>query len=138
MQSDVLQPTYVQRLNESMKTDRKIEIATSTDLSGKNITTQNDVNTWTFAYNDISDVALGLSDHFVWDASSVIVDPKTKRRASIQAAYNDTAKDFHRMIEIGQSSLELFVDNMAGRSLSFSKDDCLPGLCRDGISHDGK
>lgn len=119
--SDVLQPAYLQRLNESMKTDRKIEIATSTDLAGKNITKQNDVNTWTFAYNNISDVAFGLSDHFVWDASSVIVDPKTNRRASIQAAYNDTAKDFHRMTEIGQSSLSYLSIKWPGVAYPFPK-----------------
>ncbi|MEP7233423.1 MAG: M1 family metallopeptidase, partial [Ginsengibacter sp.] len=119
--SEVLQPTYLQRLNESMKTDRKIEIATSADLAGKNITKQNDSNTWTFAYDNITDVALGLSDHFVWDASSVIVDPKTKRRASMQAAYNDTAKDFHRMVEIGQSSLGYLSTQWPGVAYPFPK-----------------
>ncbi len=119
--SEVLQPTYLQRLNESMKTDRKIEIATSADLAGKNITKQNDINTWSFTYDNITDVALGLSDHFVWDASSVIVDPKTNRRASMQAAYNDTAKDFHRMVEIGQSSLSYLSTQWPGVAYPFPK-----------------
>ncbi len=119
--SEVLQPTYLQRLNESMRTDRKIEIATSADLASKNVTKQNDVNTWTFTYDNITDVALGLSDHFVWDASSVIVDPKTKRRASMQAAYNDTAKDFHRMVEIGQSSLSYLSTQWPGVAYPFPK-----------------
>ncbi len=119
--SEVLQPAFAQRLNESMKSDRKIEVATSSDIANKNITRQNDINTWTFSYNDISDVALGLSDHFVWDASSVIIDEKTKRRASIQAAYNDTAKDFHRMVEIGQSSLNYLSTKWPGIAYPFPK-----------------
>ncbi len=41
--NDVLQPAYVQRLNESMKTDRNIHIATANDIAAKNITKQNDV-----------------------------------------------------------------------------------------------
>ena len=119
--NDVLEPTYVQRLNESMKADKKIEIATAADLAKKNITKQNDVNTWTFAYNDISDVALGLSDHFVWDASSVIVDEKTRRRVSIQAAYNDTAKDFHHVVEFGQSALSYLSTKWPGVAYPFPK-----------------
>ncbi|MEO6221365.1 MAG: M1 family metallopeptidase [Ginsengibacter sp.] len=119
--AEVLQPAFAQRLNESMRTDRKIEIVTSSDLAGKNITKQNDLNTWTFSYNNISDVALGLSDHFVWDAASVVVDGKTNRRASIQAAYNDTAKDFHRMVEIGQSSLSYLSTKWPGIAYPFPK-----------------
>ena len=89
----------LQRLNESMKALTQLYILlTHADLAAKNITKQNPVNTWTFAYNNVSDVALGLSDHYVWDASSVVVDEKTNRRASIQAAFNDTAKDFHHVV----------------------------------------
>ncbi|MEO6636946.1 MAG: M1 family metallopeptidase [Ginsengibacter sp.] len=119
--NDVLQPTYAQRLDASMKADSKIEIVTAPDLAKRNVTKQNDVNTWTFTCNDISDVALGLSDHFVWDASSVIVDEKTKRRASIQAAYNDTAKDFHHMTEMGQSSLSYLSTKWPGVAYPFPK-----------------
>ncbi len=103
--SDVLQPKYLQRLNESMKANTIIHIADATDIHAKDITKPNDVNTWTFAYNDVSDMALCLSDHYVWDASSVVVDDATKRRASIQSAFNDTAKDFHHAVEFGQSAL---------------------------------
>ena len=53
------------------------------------------MNSWQFKATDIPDMAFGLSDHYVWDGSSTIVDEKTKRRASAQAAYNDTAKDYH-------------------------------------------
>lgn len=119
--NDVLQPTYIRRLNESMKATTVIHIADAADIAAKNITTQNAVNTWTFAYNDISDVALGLSDHYVWDASSVLVDKKTTRRASIQAAYNDTAKDFHHVVEFGQNALSFLSTQWPGVTYPFPK-----------------
>jgi hypothetical protein len=118
---DVLQPQYLQRLNESMKTDNTIHVVAAADLKTKNITTQTELNTWTFAYNDISDMALGLSDHYVWDASSVIVDNKTKRRASIQSAYNDTAADFHHVVEFGQSALTFLSMKWPGLPYPFPK-----------------
>ena len=103
--AEVLQPAYLQKLNESLKADATVHIVTAEDLASKNITTQNSVNTWTYFYNNVTDVALGLSDHYVWDASSVIVDERSGRRASVNAAFNDTAKDFHHMVEYEQSAL---------------------------------
>jgi hypothetical protein len=118
---DVLQPTYAKRLNESMKTDNVMHIATASDLAAKNVTTQNAENTWIFTCKNITDVALGLSDHFVWDASSVVVDEKTKRRASIQSAFNDTAKDFHHAVEFGQSALSYLSTKWPGVAYPFPK-----------------
>lgn len=103
--AEVLQPAYLQKLNESLKADATVHIVTAEDLASKNITTQKPVNTWTYFYNNVTDVALGLSDHYVWDASSVIVDERSGRRASVNAAFNDTAKDFHHMVEYEQSAL---------------------------------
>ncbi|HEY5462600.1 MAG TPA: M1 family metallopeptidase [Hanamia sp.] len=119
--NEVLQPAYLQRLNESMKTDDVIHIVTAADLASKNITKQNGMNTWTFAFNDISDMALGLSDHYVWDASSVIVDEKINRRASIQAAYNDTAGDYHQMVSFGQSALRFLSGKWPGVAYPYPK-----------------
>ena len=118
---DVLQPTYVQRLEESMTSDRNINIVNAADLASKNVTRQEPVNTWTFAYKNITDVALGFSDHYVWNASSIIVDEKTKRRASIQAAFNDTSKDFHHMITFGKTALSYLSTKWPGTPYPFPK-----------------
>ena len=117
--NEVLQPKYAERLKESMKAVNTIHIADAGDIAAQDITAQNLVNTWTFTYNDITDIALGLSDHYVWDASSVLVDKKTNRRASIQAAYNDTAKDFHDVVEFGQSALSFLSMQWPGVAYPF-------------------
>jgi hypothetical protein len=119
--NDILQPKYALRLNESMNANNTIHVVDSADLVSKNVTVQNKINTWTFAYNNVTDVALGLSDHYVWDASSVVVDEKTNRRASIQAAFNDTAKDFHHAVEFGQSALSFLSTKWPGIAYPFPK-----------------
>ena len=101
----LLQPTILKRFNESMTSDHVIQIATKEDLAARNVTTQNPVNSWRFIAKDIPDMAFGLSDHFVWDGTSAIVDDATRRRASAQAAYNDTAADYHHVAEYAQHSL---------------------------------
>ena len=118
---EVLQPPYAQKLNESLKADAVINIVTAADLATKNITAQKAINTWTYSYNNISDFALGLSDHYVWDASSVVVDEKTGRRASVNAAFNDTAKDFHHVVAYEQSALSFLSDKWPGVAYPFPK-----------------
>ena len=102
----LLQPAILKRFNESMSSDAIIRIATKEDLAARNVTTQNSVNSWRFVATNIPDMAFGLSDHFVWDGTSVIVDDATKRRASAQAAYNDTAADYHHVAEYARHSLD--------------------------------
>jgi hypothetical protein len=134
----LLQPDFLKKYNASFTSDETIHVATKDDLTGKKVTTQNEMNSWKFTANDIPDMAFGLSDHFVWDAGSVLVDDATKRRASVQSAYNDTAADYRNMVEIWENiRLDLAIAQLAGYSLPLRKDNDFPGLCRYGISNDG-
>ncbi|MEO7046940.1 MAG: M1 family peptidase, partial [Ferruginibacter sp.] len=88
--NEVLTPQYAAKLERSMTSDDIINIATQADINTKNVTAQNEVNTWKWTADDITDMALAISDHYVWDASSVVVDNKTGRRASVQSAYKNS------------------------------------------------
>jgi hypothetical protein len=125
--SQVLQPEYASRLSRSMNSDETINIATPIDLAEKNITVQRPVNSWTWTATDISDMSLCLSDHFVWDGASVIVDNGTGRRASVQSAYNDTARDFHYMVGFGRHALSWLSSNWPGVPYPFPKTTIVQG-----------
>ncbi|MEJ7666697.1 MAG: hypothetical protein WKG07_47870 [Hymenobacter sp.] len=116
----VLQPAFAKRLAKSMTSDEVLHIATAADLAKKNITAQQPTNTWVWTANDISDVTLALSDHYVWDGASVIVDPATKRRASVQAAYADSTADFRSSVKFSQNALGWFSRHLARRALPLS------------------
>jgi len=124
---DVLQPYYAGKLAASYTHDDIVRIASPAEISGGKVTAQKPVNTWTWTANDITDVAFGLSDHFAWDASSVVVDDATGRRASVQSAYNDTAKDFHHMVEYGRHSLDWLSHNWPGVAYPFPKTTVFQG-----------
>ncbi|GAC1312262.1 MAG: M1 family metallopeptidase [Mucilaginibacter sp.] len=117
----VLQPEYAKKLEQSFTSDSTIHIATAADLARKNITAQNDVNTWTWKADDISDMAVGISDHYDWDAASTIVDDATHRRASMQAAFLDNANDFHHAVQAGRNSLSWLSHNWPGVPYPFPK-----------------
>ncbi|MFC6222797.1 M1 family metallopeptidase [Hymenobacter artigasi] len=126
----VLQPAAAKLLAKSMTSDAVLHIATAADLAKKNITAQQPINTWVWTAKDISDVTFGLSDHYVWDAASVIVDAKAKRRASVQAAYADSTVDFRQSVKNAQYALGWFSNpaNWPGVAYPFPKMTAFQGF----------
>jgi hypothetical protein len=123
----VLQPKYANLLQQSFTSDSTIHIATPTDLAAKNITAQNNQNTWIWKADNISDMTFGISDHYNWDAASTIVEAKTNRRVSVQAAFPDTSQDFHRSVQNSRYALAWFSRNWPGVPYPFVKSTAFQG-----------
>ena len=117
----VLQPEYAKRLHQSFTSDSTIHIAAVSELAAKKVTAQNTTNTWTWKADNISDMAVGISDHYDWDAASAVVDNKTGRRASMQAAFADASADFHHAVQAGRHSLSWLSVNWPGVPYPFPK-----------------
>ncbi|MFC4687040.1 M1 family metallopeptidase [Epilithonimonas pallida] len=113
---EVLQPEYLKRFKESLKSDKIIHIANAEEMKSGKVTKQNDWNIWKFRADHIVDFCFALSNHYVWDASSVQL--KTKR-ASVQSAYNAGAKDFEQYTEWMRYNLKWFTDNWPGVEYPF-------------------
>lgn len=124
----VLQPEYIKRMKESMMSDSVIHIVTAADLAKKNITTQNELNTWVWKANDISDVVTAVSDHYDWDGASTVVDDATHRRASMQAAFDDKSEDFHSAVKWGLHTLNWLSHNIPGVPYPFPKMTAFQGF----------
>ncbi|SHN16734.1 M1 family metallopeptidase [Chitinophaga sp. CF418] len=105
---EVLQPAIAQRLKASYTSDRLIHIAGKDEMSGGKVTAQKEWNTWKFSASHIADVTFGMSNHYVWDAASVVVDSAAGRRTSVQAAYDDGAADFHHSVDFSRYALDWF------------------------------
>lgn len=125
---EVLQPEFAARLKKSYTTDEILHIANEQEMKSGIVTKQYDWNVWKFEAKNISDVTFGLSDHYLWDASSVIVDKKTNRRASVQAAYNVTGTDFVNSVKNNQYALDWFSNNWPGVPYPFSKMTAFQGF----------
>jgi len=124
--SDVLQPAPLDRFNRSFTSDQTINVATKADNESKAVTKQS-TNTWKFRSANIPDMTFNLSDHYVWDAASVVVDDSNHRRASVQAAYNDTATDFHYMVQFGRHALDWLSHNWPGIPYPYEKTTVVEG-----------
>lgn len=113
---EVLNPEYLKRFKESLKSDKIIHVANESEMKSGKVTKQNDWNVWKFKANNIVDFCFALSNHYVWDASSVQL--KTKR-ASVQSAYNAGAKDFEKYTEWMRYNLKWFSENWPGVEYPF-------------------
>ena len=71
-----------------------IHIINSKDYLNNDVFSKVEIGVWKFAANDVTDFAFAISDHYLWDASSVLVDSITGRRTLAEAAYNNIHKDY--------------------------------------------
>ncbi len=91
--SDVLTGTYCNRIQQAEHNDAIMNIIDSNDIKAGNITT-NISNTWLFESTDVTDVAVAISNHYVWQSSSLVVDTVTRRRTRVDAVFNPRHKDY--------------------------------------------
>lgn len=119
--SDVLQPAALQRFNMSFTADTVIHVATAADLKNRTLLKGTGFNSWHFTAKNVPDMTFALSNHYVWDASSVVVDSATGRRASVQSAFTDDAADFHHMVSFGRHALAWFSSNWPGVPYPYEK-----------------
>lgn len=124
---DVLQPAIESRYLQSFHSDSTIHVITPEDIKNKDATSRNEVNSWEFTAMNIADVAFGISDHYDWDACSAVVDATTGRRACANAAFNDTAADFHQMAQFARHSLAWLSSNWPGVAYPYEKTTVFQG-----------
>lgn len=125
--ASLLQPGPLARYQASFTSDTTIRVASAQDLAAHAVTTPQATNAWRFTAEDIPDMAFGLSDHYDWDAASVVVDTVTGRRASVQSAYSDTAADFHHMVQFGRHALGWLSRNWPGVPYPYEKSTVFQG-----------
>jgi hypothetical protein len=123
----VLQPAPLARYRASFTSDSTIHVATQHDITSHAVTRQDSLNAWHFTATDIPDVAFAVSDHYDWDAASVLVDDAAHRRASVQAAFNDTAQDYHHMVHFAHDALDYFSHRWPGVPYPYPKSTIVQG-----------
>ena len=63
-------------------------------------------NTWKFEADSVTDIAFAISNHYLWQASSLIVDAATGRRTRVDAVFNNKHKDYFNVINYARKTVE--------------------------------
>jgi len=95
---------YFNRYHAAMESDEITNIITIDDLPYNGVLQGN--KTWNYNAENVSDFAFGVSDHYLWDGTSLEVDPETGRKVNIYAAYNPSSIDFYEVCAIARNSIE--------------------------------
>ncbi len=74
-------------------------------MKASNITVQNATNTWKFKADSVTDFVFATSNHYIWYASSVVVDKSTQRRTRVDAVFNPEHKDYFEVIDFARKTV---------------------------------
>ncbi len=109
---DVLEEKFSKRLQKAGESDEIIRIIDQNDLLEGAITKQNGKNIWKYKAEHVPDFAFALSNHYLWDATSLEVEKD--RRVLINAAYNKQSKDFYEVASIARKTIEYLSNDLPG------------------------
>lgn len=103
--NEVFQPKYFERIHKAEQEDDFTDIIDTQDLKEGNITANHPSNVWKFKAENVTDFVFATSDHYVWKASSLVVDPATGRRTRVDAAFNPKHKDFEEVASFARKTV---------------------------------
>ncbi len=116
----VLTKKYLNRYLDAQISDKVINIVDSLEVDNEIIFNgENEKNSWIFEAKNISDFAFAMSDKYLWDAVSVVVDSTTERRVFIEAAYNKSTEDFYHVARLSKEIIKYFSFELPGISYPF-------------------
>lgn len=115
--AEVLQKEYYEKYLQASSSDNIEHVITNEDLQKGRITTN--YHTWKYKASNVSDFAFGISDHYLWDVSSVEVDKVSQRRTIVGVAYNKNAKHFDKVAFIAKETIKSLSEDMPGIPFPF-------------------
>ncbi len=105
--ADILQPQFLERWQSAHTSNEVVSIFSEAELKAGGVFKNLKKNVFRFKATDVPDFAFAASDHYNWDATSVVVDDKTNRRTLVSAVYNSQSRDFKRVARIAADGIRL-------------------------------
>ena len=103
---EVLTDKYNKRIDAANTGDATMTIIDTSDLTLRDITRHADTLTWKFVADSVTDFVFAVSNHYIWKASSLVVDPATGRRTRVDAVFNPVHKDFYEVIDFARKTVQ--------------------------------
>lgn len=104
--SEVYNDKYVQRIATAEKSNDIIAVIDSNDIREGNISRNKNSQTWRYEAANVTDFAFAVSNHYLWNATSVEVDASTKRRTRVDVAFNAAHADFFDVIHYARVTVD--------------------------------
>jgi hypothetical protein len=109
---EVLNEKYLEKYNEALSSDKLINIVAKED-SGKEVYKSIDgFTTFNYYAKNVTEFAFGLSDHYLWDGTSIEIEPG--RRVACFSAYNPKSDFFQQTAQMAKRTIEFLTNEMPG------------------------
>lgn len=136
---DILSPEYFARWEKAHRSAEVISVFSEAELKKGGVYRSKSPNAFRFKATDVPDFAFAASDHYNWDANSVVVDDRTGRRTFVSAAYNTASTDYPEVAKIAADGIRLMSTWLPGYPFPypvmtvFNGDDGMeyPMMCND-------
>lgn len=110
----ILKPQYLERWKKAHDNTDVTHIFTETELRSGAVQKKASKNVFHFIASNVPDFTFAASDHYNWDATSVIVDEKFGRRTFVSAAYDSRSDDFKGVAKIAADGIHLMSNWLPG------------------------
>ena len=124
----VLTKKYAQRLRTAEQQDAVVSIITPAEAKLRGITAPNAQNTWRFEAKNVTDFVFATADHYVWQSTSLVVDPATKRRTRVDAVYNPKHEDYKEVIDFSRKTVEAMSNTFPRWPFPYAHETVFDGL----------
>ena len=111
---EVLPAAIRDRLASAEGSDATVHVVTEADFGpgAATLGQAGETLTWRFHAEDVRDAAFAFGDHYLWDASSGVVDPASGRRTLVHALYRPSATTWIESARMTKDAIETFSANV--------------------------
>ncbi len=103
---EVFTTSINQRIDAAALADSVVTIIDTTDLGRKGLTRRTDSNTWNFEAKNVTDFVFAISNHYIWKASSLVVDAASGRRTRVDAVFNPSHRDYFDVVHFARKTVQ--------------------------------
>jgi hypothetical protein len=107
---DILSKEIQDRYNKAMTSENIVHIIDSDNLKSKNYYTGKGSKTFIFEARKIPDFAFAVSDHYLWDATTVFMNGSSESNVMVSAVYPAGAYNFDSVAELGKKVIQHFYE----------------------------
>jgi hypothetical protein len=111
----------LKRIEKAKRVEEVVSIVTRDDIEKNNVLKDKEEHTWHFVAEDVPDFAFATSREYLWDGTSVEIDPRSERRTFVSAVYEPEASFFDQVAEIGRKVIKLFSGEVMGTPFAYPR-----------------
>ncbi len=117
---EVYQKEILDKWAKAKKSDETVQIISKKERDEKLVTVHNPKNVWHFVAKNVTDVSFAVSDSYVWDGSSVVVDSTTGRRALTSVVYEPGTPNFNEGAQFAHATINYLSNVLPGFHYPYS------------------